>query len=122
MEKYTITNIPLNKVFKFSENRYVWKTTRNSTRKGNYDGKEYISTEIFTKDKLGKISCIWDGQLVTNPSLYKKDGLDNNNCFRIFSYDMDCGANFEQKIELVEAPIEIQKEILALENASAKKR
>lgn len=38
-----VKNIPLNNLYQFDKNRYVWKINLNSTRNGNYNQGSLIT-------------------------------------------------------------------------------
>ena len=74
-----------------------------------------VYTEVFSFGKDGQIHCEWSGRLIENPGLYGENGLDNQGCFDIFSYDQDCGRSYKQEKDLAEAPEDLQRQALAEE-------
>ena len=101
---FTIANMPLDMAFEFNKGKYVFKTSlNNGTREGNYSWEKdpQIFTEIYRLSGDGSLVREWSGRLIDNPGVYGPNGLDANNCFSIFSYDMDTSANFEQTQPLV---------------------
>ncbi len=110
--KITIENMPLDTVYQYGKDCYIWKTKRTSTRGGNYSSsEEHVYTEVFDTRKDGTIYCSCSGNLVTNPGIYKNDGLNDKGCFAIFDYDQDCMYSFAQTMPLALANPSIAKNI-----------
>lgn len=115
MKELTIANMPKNMVFQFAGNSYVWKVDRTATRRGNYEGSLKEFTEVFIGRRDGSVICECSGKLETNPGVFGVNGLDANNCFRIFSYDDDCGYSFGQEMPLTLASSAIAHEVNNIE-------
>ena len=85
-----VSNMPMNKLFKFGENSYVWSVMLNETRDGNYHNSEKRKyTEVYRIDANGNLVRIASGSLIDNPSIN-----DYDNRFSIFDYDQDSGYSF----------------------------
>lgn len=94
-----INNIPLNTLYQFDNNKYIWSVLRSCTRGGVLG---YIkSYEIFTYDAFGQIYCEWSGFLITSNSMK----------FTIYSNDIDASMIYEIKAKLIEAPDFIYKQV-----------
>ena len=119
MDKVNLKNMESGELYEYADGKYVWKILRaGGTRGGNYVtsmSDVSIYTEVFRTENDGSLSCGWSGRLNTNPGLYDENGLDEQSCFSIFSYDEDCSAYFKQEKELVKASIELQKQVLEQE-------
>lgn len=123
MENITLKNMPLGKLYEFDDDYYVWKISRiGGTREQKYLFEnnhtiEYM--EVFLLDnKL--LKCEFSGNYSFDQTFLNDRGLDSDNCFFIFSYDEDCGMEFEQKKDLKEAPITLQKQVLEQERSIIK--
>ena len=115
MDEINVTNIPQNRAYEYDEDHYILKTMKTETNDGNYSGDEIELTEVYSRDGIGNIHCDWSGRLVTNPSVYGPDGLDEHNRFTIFSYDLDCDASFMQTQSLEFKP-DVTEEIVDMNN------
>ena len=114
-----LRNMPTGKLYEFADGYYIWKIFRvGGTRGGNYLSsleRGDVYTEVFSFGKDGQIHCEWSGRLTENPGLYGENGLNNQGCFHIFSYDQDCGRSYKQEKDLAEAPEDLQRQALAEE-------
>ena len=68
-----ISNLPLNRLYKFDEYYYVWNIKLHSTRGGKYPAKEYMPiTEVY-EIYNNMITCVTSGRLInTNYSMKKR--------------------------------------------------
>ena len=97
-----VSNMPKNKLYKFADRSYVWKTMLYETRDGNYkdmNPKEY--TEVYRIDGTGLMRRIASGRLVNNPSINDYDSR-----FSIFDYDQDMELSFFVEEPFKEANLE----------------
>ena len=97
-----VSNMPMNKIHKFSDNGYVWSIMLNETRGGNYstnEPKKY--TEVYRIDSDGFLIRVASGRLVDNPSLN-----DYEHRFSIFDYDKDCDLTFFVEKEFKEVSLD----------------
>jgi len=92
-----VSNMPMNTLYKFANNSYVWSIMLKETRGGNYrDTESSKYTEVYRIDDTGRLLRETSGRLVSNP-----DAMDFNKRFSIFDPDADCCYSF-----FVETPLE----------------
>lgn len=118
MEKITIKNMPLDTLYEFSQDNYVMKRKIEKDKEyGNYsyNTSGMTFTEVYRQVDNNLPSLEWSGRLVDNPNIYNEEGLDKDNYFAIFSYDMDCARSFKQTKDLTLAPDEIKEAIIETE-------
>ncbi len=97
-----VSNMPLNTLYRFDDNRYVWTVELNETRAGNYKSKEPIKlTEVYVVDGSGLMSRLVSGRLNVNPAIN-----DFNHRFSIFDYDKDTEYSFMIKGPFREAKLD----------------
>ena len=88
--KVNVSNMPLGKLYKFDDNRYVIKLKLTETRGGNYPSNEpHVFTEVYQIDGMGFMERIVSGNLINNRSVFD---FDKN--FAIFDYDQDTSYSF----------------------------
>lgn len=108
-----VSNMPMNKLYKFGDNSYVWTVLLKQTREGNYissEPKKY--TEVYRLDGNGNLVRIASGRLVDNPSIN-----DYDNRFSIFDYDKDYDLSFFVEQPFKEANLD---DLYKLRNAISK--
>ncbi len=88
--KINVSNMPINTLYKFDDNKYVMALMLKETREGGYpSNKASRFTEVYQIDDTGFISRIASGKLIDNPSVYDFDKL-----FAIKDMDMDTIMSF----------------------------
>ena len=87
--KENVSNMPLNTVYKFGNNDYVWSIMLNQTRNGqNKQEKPTRYTEVYRIDRDGLMKKIASGRLIENPD------SDYSRRFVIYDYDQDTNLSF----------------------------
>lgn len=105
-----VSNMPMDKLYKFADNSYVWSTMLYETRNGNYkNDKPSKYTEVFRIDGNGLLSRVASGRLVDNPSIN-----DYEHRFAIFDYDNDTTYSFFVETPFREANLDELYEIKEL--------
>ena len=95
---YNVSNMPLNKLFRFDTNRYVWSLMLFETRNGNYKlDKPTKFTEVYEIGMDGNMNLISSGRLIDNPSVF-----DYTTNFAIMDYDKDDTIQFKITMNLQE--------------------
>ena len=91
--KTNVSNMPINTLYKFDDNRYVIKLMLKETRDGNYPSNEASEfTEVYEKNTDGYMYRKVSGILVDNPDVF-----DFNKQFAIYDPDNDMQITFEVK-------------------------
>ena len=91
-----VSNMPMNRLYKFGDNSYVWSVMLNETREGIYRNDESRKyTEVYRIDENGVLTRIASGSLVDKPSTN-----DYDKRFAIYDYDKNCVLSF-----FIEKPI-----------------
>ncbi len=111
--KVNVSNMPMNKLYKFADRSYVWTTQLYETRNGNYKDttpKEY--TEVYRIDGSGLFTRVASGRLVDNPAIN-----DYDHRFSIFDYDQDMMLSFFVEEPFKEANLD---ELYKLQKAIAR--
>ena len=105
--------MPLNTLYRFDTNRYVFSTMLNETRNGNYKQDKSIRfTEVYEITEEGYMNLVASGKLVDNPNVF-----DYSREFAIRDYDKDDIINFKVTMFLEELEL---KELQELREAIAK--
>ncbi len=100
--RLNVSNMPMNKLYKFDNNSYVWSVMLKETRGGNYPSNEPSKfTEVYRIDGTGSLVRVASGRLVDNPSIN-----DFDHRFSIFDYDADCDYSFFVEMPLQEANLD----------------
>ena len=108
-----VSNMPMNRLYKFADNSYVWSIMLKETRGGNYRESEPSKyTEVYKIDATGRLMRETSGRLVSNP-----DAMDPNKRFAIFDPDADCCYSFFVETPLEEANLD---ELYKLRDAIAR--
>ena len=108
-----VANMPINTLYKFDTNKYVWSTLLKETRNGNYKQDEFVKfTEVYEITEEGYMRLIASGKLVDNPEVF-----DYSKEFAIFDYDKDDTISFKVTMFLQEFGI---NELHELREAIAK--
>lgn len=95
--KVNVSNMPINKLYKFADDSFVFSTMLKETRGGNYPQNTPTKfTEVYRIDGNGFMQRVASGNLVDNPSIN-----DYDHRFSIFDYDKDMALSF-----FVETPFE----------------
>ena len=96
-----VSNMPMNKLYKFAEGSYVWSTMLKETREGNYPSNQPSKfTEVYRIDGNGILTRVASGRLVDNPSIN-----DFDKRFSISDYDQDYILSFFVEEPLKEADL-----------------
>ena len=108
-----VSNMPINTLYRFDTNKYVWSTMLNETRNGHYKQSEFTKfTEVYEITNEGYMNLIASGKLVDNPDVF-----DYSKEFAIFDYDKDDTISFRVTMFLEELDI---KELNELREAIAR--
>ena len=88
--KVNVSNMPMDKLYKFNDNSFVWSTMLSETR-GGYFKQEKPSkfTEVYKIDETGFMKRVASGRLVDNPAIN-----DFDHRFSIYDYDNDMDFSF----------------------------
>ena len=96
-----VSNMPMNKLYKFADNSFVWSVMLNETRNGNYQQeKPFKFTEVYRIDGTGFMKRVASGRLVDNPAIN-----DYEHRFSIFDYDNDMELSFFVETPFKEAEL-----------------
>ena len=123
MEKpINVLNIPLNTLYKFAYNRFVFTTMLNSTRLGSYySEKPFRVMEVYELDSDGNMIKLVSGKLIDNSRVF---GFDKT--FIIYDYDQDYSYAFDIQMPLEEASKEelekLHEALSTMDNIKKKKR
>ena len=92
-----VSNIPLNTLYRFDINKYIWKTKIHETRGGKHKQDiPFIVTEVYEITQEGFFRLVASGKLTTEPG--KRDFRE----FGIFDYDKNVTNNFKTTMHLEE--------------------
>lgn len=106
-EHINVLNMPINTLYKFAENRYVFSLMLNSTRLGNFYSEEPMRfTEVYEIDNDGNMIKLVSGKLIDNPRVFNLDKT-----FLIYDYDQDLSYAFDVQIPLEEASLQEVKKL-----------
>ena len=95
--KTNVSNMPLNKLYKFADDSFVWSTMLTETRGRSYIQNEPMKfTEVYRIDDTGFMKRAASGKLVD-----KQGNNDYEHRFVIHDYDNDMDFSF-----FVETPFE----------------
>ena len=101
-ENINVLNMPLNTLYKFAHNRYVYASMLNSTRLGDHYSEEPARfTEVYEIDSNGDMVKLVSGKLIDNSRVFNLDKT-----FIIYDYDQDLSYAFDVQFPLEEATIE----------------
>ena len=100
MEKHiNVLNMPLDTLYKFAYNRYVFASMLKSSRLGNYCSEEPIRiTEVYEIDSNDNMIKLVSGKLIDNSRVFNFDKT-----FIIYDYDQDLSYAFDVQMPLEEA-------------------
>ena len=108
-----VSNMPINTLYRFDTNRYVFSTMLNETRNGNYKQEDATRfTEVYEITDEGYMSLVASGKLIDNPNVF-----DYSKEFAIRDYDRDDVISFKVTMFLEEVGI---KELHELREAIAR--
>ena len=97
-----VSNMPMNKLYKFADNSFVWSVMLSETRGGNYKQNTPTKfTEVYRVDGTGFMIRAASGRLVDNPAIN-----DFNHRFSVFDYDNDMELSFFVEMPLKEATLD----------------
>ena len=100
--EYNVSNIPINTLYKFADNKYIIALMLNETRNGNYYKEEPRRfTEVYEIRGPEFMSRIASGLFVDNPNVY-----DYNKGFAIRDLDSNDTFSFEVTMPLEEANLD----------------
>ena len=96
--KLDVSNMPINTLYRFDINKYVWSTMLSESRNGNNKQSAPIRyTEVYEITNEGYIKLLASGALVPNKNEY-----DYVKGFSIWDYDQEKRVDFKITIYLEE--------------------
>ena len=102
MVKKNVSTMSMYKLYKFSDDSFVWSTMLNETRGGSYrQDKPFKFTEVYRIDNSGDLFRIASGRLIDNPAIN-----DFDHRFSIYDYDKDLSLTFFVTCPFKEANLE----------------
>ena len=101
MNNTNVKNIPLNNLYQFDNNKYVWRIEGNYIDSDGHN-KPIILTEVYELGKNDTLDLISSGKLIENDDVYK-DYHD----FTIFDYNKNVTTSFQTTMNLTPAPLMI---------------
>ena len=108
-----IYNIPINTLYRFDINKYVWTTYLTETRGNSHKQDRPLKvTEVYEITDEGYMRLVASGKLINEP-----DKGDFSREFGIFDYDKETTTNFKVTMYLHEVGL---KELYELRNAVAR--
>ena len=111
--KTNVSNMPLNKLYKFADGSFVWATMLNETRGGLFKQDEPSRfTEVFQIDSDGFFERIASGRVVDTPG-----NTDYDHRFVIYDYDKNITLSFFVTKRFKEATL---KDLYGLKEAISK--
>lgn len=121
-EHLNVLNMPINTLYKFAENRYVYSLMLNSTRLGSFCSEEPTRfTEVYEIDNDGNMIKLVSGKLIDNARVFNLDKT-----FIIYDYDQDLSYAFDIQIPLQEANIielkKLKEALNKMENTKKKEK
>ncbi len=98
MKDLNVSNIPLNTLYQFDINKYIWTTMLNETRGGKHiQEAPFKVTEVYEITLDGFIKLVTSGKLTSEPG--KRDLTRE---FEIFDYDEETTKSFRIPMRLQE--------------------
>ena len=105
--KIDVSNMPINILYRFDVNKYVWSTLLTESKEGKYKTDEpQRYTEVYEITDNGYIKMISSGRLLPNVDYY-----DYSRGFSIWDYDQEKKYDFKVTTQLEELKLKDLYEI-----------